>query len=445
MRKSALLILQRCCITSLGDPTPATSLSPLAQRHIQRNSSLGVANGAFFGFIEAIVSPSLVLPLFVTGLGGSPILVGLLPAIYTGGWLLPQFLISHRLQRLPRKLAVYTPIAILRIFCWSAFTIATFLISDPRFVLSIFFMLFTIYSLAAGIAGSPFMDIVAKTIPPEKRGGFFGNRDLAGAICAIAGGYVVNYFLSDEMSARFPLNFAYLFLIAAIAIAIGVLSFSFVIEPSEPGAIRTITFPEQLAAAKTLLRENGVYSRYLLTRIFLAISDIASPFYAIYATTILKVPLETVGVYIAIATTASVITNPIWSRVSDRRGNRVLFIGTSLGSVTMPILALTFGSFPTGPSLALPFGLIFAFSGSARTAANISAPSYLLDIAPAGERPLYLGVTNSILGIATFVPVLGGIIVSFLGYPAVLLIALLFSGLAVRLAIAMAEPRKSGS
>lgn len=409
---------------------------------MRRNFSLGVANGALFGFIEAIVSPYLVLPLFVTGLGGSPILVGLLPAIYTGGWLLPQFLISHRLQRLPRKLVVYTPIAILRIFCWSAFTLATFLIAPPKLILAIFFLLFTIYSLAAGVAGSPFMDIVAKTIPPDRRGGFFGNRDLAGAICAIVGGYVINYFLNDEMTSRFPLNFAYIFLIAAIAIAIGVLSFSFVVEPSEPGAIRTITFAEQLAEARILLRENSVYTRYLSTRILLAISDIASPFYAIYATMMLQVPLESIGVYIAIATTASVVTNPIWSRVSDRYGNRVLFIGTALGYLAMPIIALILGSLARGPALALPFGLIFAFSGSARTSANISAPSYLLDIAPAAERPLYIGVTNSILGIATFIPVLGGIIVSFFGYPSVMLMALLFSAMGVRRAVAMAEPRR---
>ena len=57
--------------------------------------------------------------------------------------------------------------------------------------------------LAAGVAGSPFMDIVAKTIPPDRRGGFFGNRDLAGAICAIVGGYVITPRMVRELERTF--------------------------------------------------------------------------------------------------------------------------------------------------------------------------------------------------------------------------------------------------
>ncbi len=423
----------------MSSATPSSSPT-----HRRRNFALGVTNGAFFGFVDAVVSPYLVLPLFITGLGGSPILVGLLPAIYNGGWFLPQFLISHRLQRMPRKLGVYTTAGIVRIFCWIAFTIATFLIanSNPVLLLLTFFILFATYSLAAGFAGSPFLDVVAKTIPINRRGSFFSKRDLFGAVCGIAGGYVVNLFLHPSFTAPFPLNFGFIFAIACFAVIVGVFSFSFVIEPAETSSVRDVTFREQVHSAKHLLRDNCVYRRFLLTRIVIAVSDIASPFYAIYATTVLKVPAETVGAYIAIATASSLFTNPIWGRISDRRGNRVLFIGASIALLATPLIALAFGFLPSGPSLALPFGLIFAFAGAARTAVNICAPSYLLEIAPASERPLYLGVTNSILGIATFLPVLGGILVDLAGFSSVILLALIFSGLAVWLAAGLAEPRR---
>lgn len=419
----------------------------LAQKHFRRNFSLGLVNGAVFGFIDSVVSPYLVLPLFITGLGGSAILVGLLPAIYNGGWFLPQFLISHRLQRLPRKLGVYTAAAIFRIFCWFAFTLATFFIahSNPTFLLIVFFILFTTYSLAAGVAGGPFMDIVGKTIPANRRGGFFGSRDLLGALCAIGAGYVVNIFLGPEMSALFPNNFAYIFLIAAFAVTVGVLSYAFVIEPpAEPHMVREVTFREQLIAAKILLRDNRRYLRYLSARILLAFADIASPFYAIYATTILRVPLETVGAYIVISTISSLVTNPVLSRISDRRGNRIVMIGAAIASVVMPVIALAFGFLSNSPSLGLEFGLVFVFTGIARTASNISLPSYLLDIAPPEERPLYIGVTNSILGVATFIPVFGGIIVNVAGFSSVIVLALGFSAIALWLAIGLVEPRKHG-
>jgi MFS family permease len=417
----------------------------LAAIHFRRNYSLGLLNGALFGFIDSVVSPYLVLPLFITGLGGSAILVGLLPAIYNGGWFLPQFLISHRLQRLPRKLAVYNAAAIVRIICWSTFTIATFFIanSNPDLLLLVFFILFITYNLAAGVAGTPFMDIVAKTIPANRRGGFFGSRDLVGALCAIGAGYVINLFLGPEMTAQFPLNFAFIFLIAAVVITAGVLSYSFVVEPpAEPHTVREVTFREQVTAAKVLLRDNHRYLRYLFARILLAFADIASPFYAIYATSILHVPLETVGAYIVISTVSSLVTNPILSRLSDRRGNRIVVIGAAIASVVIPAIALVFGFLPNSPSLGLEFGLVFVFTGIARTASNISLPSYLLDIAPPEERPLYLGVTNSILGIATFIPVFGGVIVNVTGFFGVIVLALGFSAVALWLAIGLVEPRK---
>jgi MFS family permease len=410
--------------------------------HLRRNFALGITNGAFFGFVDAIVSPYLVLPLFVAGLGGSPILVGLLPAIYNGGWFLPQFLISHRLQGMPRKLGVYTTAGIVRIACWIAFTAATFLIanSNPTLLLFTFFILFVAYSLGAGFAGAPFMDIVAKTISSNRRGTFFGNRDLVGAIFGIAGGYLVNVLLHPSNAEPFPLNFGVIFAIAGIAIIVGVLSFSFVIEPPEKASIREVTFHEQVGSARHLLRENNVYRRFLLTRIVIAVSDIASPFYAIYATSILKVPAETIGTYIAISTASSLIANPIWARISDRRGNRVLFIGASFALVVSALIALVFGFLPSGPALALPFGLIFVFAGVSRTAVNICAPSYLLEIAPASERPLYLGVTNSILGVATFLPVAGGVLVDLAGISSVIFLALVFSGISAWLAASMTEP-----
>jgi MFS family permease len=156
---------------------------------------------------------------------------------------------------MPRKLGVYTTAGIVRIFCWIAFTIATFLIanSNPVLLLLTFFILFTTYSLAAGFAGSPFLDIVAKTIPVNRRGSFFSNRDLFGAVFGIAGGYVVNLFLHPSFAAPFPLNFGVIFVIACLAVIIGVLSFSFVIEPAESSSVREVTFHEQVDSAKHLL------------------------------------------------------------------------------------------------------------------------------------------------------------------------------------------------
>ena len=412
--------------------------------HHRRNYILGMINGGIFGFVDSVVSPYLVLSVFVNSLGAPNILVGLLPAIANGGWYLPQFLISHRLQRLPRKLGVYNGAAVVRIVCWVGITAFTFLLADrnPLLLLALFFLFYSIYCFAAGFAGTPFMDIVAKTIPVQRRGSYFGARDLWGALMSIGAGYLIARLLDPASAPEFPLNFGTLFLIATTAVVIGLAAFSLVIEPAEMNITEPITFRDQFRAARHLLRDNQTYRRFLFTRIMLAISDIATPFYAIYATTVLRVPAETIGIYIGIGTVASLIANPIWSRISDRRGNRIVLIGAASCILALPILALIFGLLPDSASLGLPFGILYLVSGIARPAANIAYPSYLLEISPAAERSLYIGFTNTMLGVATFVPVIGGVLLDLFGFRAVFFIAFAISLTAWWLANGMVEPRE---
>lgn len=415
----------------------------IAARHYRRNFLLGLTNGALFGFIDSLISPYLVMSLFVNSLGGSNFLVGLLPAIYNGGWFLPQFLISHRLQQMPRKKVLYNAISVVRVTCWACLILATFLIgaSNPLLLLVVFFVLYTSYSLAGGVAGAAFMDVVAKTIPASRRGTFFGRRDLSGAIFAIGASYLIGVLLNPALAPPFPFNFGIVFLIAGVAIVFGLGAFIFVVEPVEKTTPEHLTFTKQLASAGRIFREDEVYRRYLLTRIAIAAADIATPFYAIYATRVLGVPPEVVGIYLALTTGASLITNPILSRVCDRRGNRVLLVGVAAGMLAMPLIALAFGFAAPGPALGLPFGILFIITGMTRTGGNIVLPSALLNIAPAQERPLYIGFTNTILGVATFLPILGGILLDIAGFRAILLLTAGVAALAGWLASGMVEPR----
>ncbi len=400
-------------------------------------------NAAAFGFTDSLASPYLVLPLFVNALGGSNLLIGLLPAIGNGGWYFPQFLISHRLQRMARKLVVYQRAGMVRAGCWGILTVATFLIADhnPLLTLTLFFVLYTAYAFAAGFAGTPFMDIVAKTIPADRRGSYFGRRDLGGAIAAIGAGAVVNYLLSPALAETFPLNYGYIFLVTGIMVSIGLLAFGLVSEPEGTVPTTQVTFREQVNAARQIVKQNWAYRRYLVTRVALAIADIATPFYAIYAIKVLQISAESVGLYIWISTIASLTTNVLWSRLSDQRGNRLVLIGAATGMLLMPIIALVFGWFAPGAYLSVPFGLMFVVAGITRPAANIAYPSYLLDIAPPNERSLYIGLTNTVLGIATFIPVVGGILLDLFGYRIVMLVALTISAIAWWLARGMIEPR----
>ncbi|MGB8644375.1 MAG: MFS transporter [Anaerolineae bacterium] len=414
------------------------------QKHLRRNYTLGVMNGALFGFVDAISAPSLVLALFVSQLGGSNLLIGLLPAIYNGGWFLPQLFVAHRLDRLAVKKGMYVTTALIRILCWIIIVGVTFWIGagNRTLLLALFFAAYVTYSFMAGFAGNAFMTMVAKMIPSNRRGSFFGYRDLTGTGAGILAGYLISLALASNNGLGFPYNFGVLFIITWTAVTVGLTLFMFTIEPHEKVTGDGVTLLQTLRAARRIWGENAKFRRYLLTRIVVALADLATPFYAIYATRMLKADESVVGLYIGLTTLAAMLSNPAWSWITDHYGARPLMLSAAAGWLLMPLIALAFWLIGVGPVLITPFGLLFVVYGAARTAANISFPTYLLEIAPPAERSLHIGLTNTLLGVATFIPAGGGILLDWFGFMPLFVLSALIAALGVWLATGLVEARR---
>lgn len=414
------------------------------EKNLRYNYTVGVINGAIFGFVDALAAPSLTLALFVTQLGGSSFLVGLLAAIYNGGWFVPQFLVSHRLAQLPYKKRLYTGAAIIRIICWFLIVVATYLlgVSNPSLLLAIFFVLMTIYSFAAGLAGNAWMTIVAKVIPIPLRGSFFGVRDLSATLMGLLAGYLVAVALSPERGLAFPSNFGILFILLFGAIGSGLLIYTLTREPGEIIHGAGMTFLQQWDAARVILRENHLYRRYLLTRFVLAAGDLATPFYALYAIKQFGAPDSIVGLYIGLTTLSALLCNPLLSWLSDHGRLEWILILAAGATPLTPLIAFSFGFLPVNASLAVTFGVIFIVYGIGRTAANISFPTFLLNLAPPEERTLYIGFTNTVLGIATFIPIVGGTLLDLFGFNLLFIITLCAALVGLMLALGLRAPQK---
>lgn len=195
-------------------------------------------------------------------------------------------------------------------------------------------------------------------------------------------------------------------------------------EPRETITGESITFGQQVRAARGIVRQNHYYRRYLLTRFVVAAGDLATPFYAIYATRQLGAPDSIVGLYIGITTLSALLATPILSYISDRRKLRWILLLAATMTATIPFLALLFGLLPTSNAAPYAFGIIFFAYGIGRTAANVAFPTFLLNLAPPEQRTLYIGFTNTVLGVATFIPVVGGLFLDLFGFTFLFLITL---------------------
>jgi len=425
----------------------AYTINATAQRHLKRNLVFGVLNGVFFNFFSALLDPSLVLSWFVSQLTTSNFLVGLIAPIQHGGWFLPQLAISSYLQRRQRKLPFYARMSAVRVVIWGLLTLGIFLINDATLLLAVFFTLLTAYSLSAGLGGLCFVDVVAKIIPADRRGAFFGLRRFFGGILALGGSLLVKYILDEQRGLAFPDNYAILFLISFFTLCLGLGSFTLVVEPVEPVNEERVSLGRQFRRALDLLRRDKNYRRFLTMRLLLMAAEIATPFYIVYAKQALSVSVGMVGIYLMGTTLASFASNLLWGRISDRRGAKLLIVLANSLGLLIPLTALSIvplaNLWPGRNELASGlFALVFVLSGGAKSGVMIGNLNFLLEIAPADSRPLYIGFTNTIMGIALLTTSVGGLIVDLVGFTALFSLALAFYALALLSTLRLQEPRR---
>ena len=421
-------------------------MNQVARRHLRRNFALGLLNGALFRLNDALTSPALVLPLFVSQLTDAHFLIGLIQPIVHGGWFFPQLVISRYVQHRPHKKGFYTAAAWVRLLSWGLLTLAIFVLGEsaPGLLLVTFFALLTVFSLGSGIGGLPFMDIVGKAIPARRRGLFFGARNFLGGSLAFGAGFLVKYVLGEEEGFLFPVNFGLLFAIAFVILGLALFSFVQVVEPIEPVGRQEVHLSQQFGRALEVVRQDLNYRRFLILRWALSAAGMAAPFYVVYAKRVLGVPTGMVGIYLSAMSLVGIVSTLLWGRLSDRRGNKLVIQVSTLAGLLVPLVTLLAPALQAILSqttihyaFTLPFMLLGAFNGGTR----IGGTNLLLEIAPASERPIYIGLTNTLLGIALFLSAVSGVIVDLASFAVLFSIALGFFALALALSVNLQDPR----
>jgi MFS family permease len=292
----------------------------------------------------------------------------------------------------------------------------------PEFSLALIIACYVFFNFGGGITTLSFQEVVAKVIPLRRRGAFFGTRQFVGGLLAFAiGGTLVRWVLGADSPLPFPYNFALLSGLALIGFIIGIGSFALVTEPPTERVGVRASFVAVLRRAPAILRGNRNYRWFIATRLLLRAGQIAEPFYIIYATEQLGFSAGIAGVFVSIWALAGALSNLVWGRVADRRGNRKLLVLAGTLSALAPLLmlgapALLLAVNAPAALLAAALGLVFLLVGAGTDGIMIAAMTYVIEVSPDDERATYLGVANAILGIGALLPILGSWLVITLGY-----------------------------
>ena len=438
----------------------------------KRNQTLGVMNGMLVNLGNTFVDPFTVLPVFITTFGGSSVLVGLVSAAFTAGWFLPQVFVSSLVQVRRRVLPIYTAAAAFRFVGFVGAGASVFWI-DPAHtatVLACVIVGLTLNALAAGVAGVPFLEITSKTVPLKERGAFFAGRRVMGGVLGIVAGMVIAAVLDGDPGAMwartrvfravqhavgavglggraFPYDYGILIIIGGVIATAGVVSYLFVLEPPAEHVHRPLPIRRQLADGFAMLKRMPHYRTFLWMRVFYQLTAMSFPFYATFAYVRLGFSQASVGVFVSLWVAAGVLSNLVWGRLLDRRGNRIVFVSTAALSVFPPLAVLALATREADPAGVVGTGVFavvastFLLNGFVRSGRFIANHTYLLESAPANRRPLYVGFMNSLSFPFMLSPILGGVVVAAFGYSTLFILAALSAIADLVVSTRLVEPR----
>lgn len=376
-----------------------------------RNFWLGVTNGIIFNASSAFLNANTVLPLFVSRLTDSRFLVGTAAALHEVGWFVPQLFVAAATAHQSKQKPLYIRAAFFRLAVFSAL-LASFFFSSyqkPEQVLFFFFLFYGLYSIGGGFAGVAFMEIVSKTVPPERRGSFWGLRMSVGGLLAAGFGRLVAEILDGN---PFPRNYEILFLFAFFFIFAGLFSFAWVKEPELPNRLPKVPYRQRLGEAFSLLKTDPHFFRLYSTRLLIGTYTVAAPFYVLYAQQELRFPVATAGLFVSAEVLGLAVSNLWWSAFSNRGKDGLVLIGAAAMALFAPFWALVSSWMEFGP---LVYAFIFFALGATNSGLAVGYLNHLLKIAPEPSRTLYIGLLHTLLFPILFFPGLGGLILSARG------------------------------
>jgi len=400
-----------------------TEVTPEPEAQPQRKSILDLSdhnyrvamiNGWLASLGDAFFNGGIVLASFAAKLGAPNTVVGLLPSLLGAGSMVPQVFVVPYVSRLPRKLELYQRVAWLRAGSLWLVVVATFLLGQhPQWLLPVFIFGLAANGLFSGFSSLPFWEVIAKTVPMERRSGLFSARSLVGGALGFLTGFLVRFILGAPLP--FPYTYGIIFLLGTVFYSACWYVFGQAQEPSDP--------PVQAEKISLALPFRDFYfRRFLRVRVLLAVAGMVEPFYAAFAVRQLKQTGE-IGLYLTIFTLSSVLANLVWVQISRAFGSKaLLLIGAALGSLT-PLMALLL---PPGS-----YWMVFVLQGSYLAAIGVSTSTYLINLAPDDRRSSYIGLSNTIVGLLSFSPVLGGFLADRIGYIGPMLLASICYGWAL--------------
>ncbi len=385
-------------------------------KDFRHNFFVNVMDGAFFGFAIGFASFTTVIPLFVAQFTRSAILIGLIPAIHSMGWQLPQLFTARKVsatgylrptvilmtiqERLP-----FLGLGIIALFSTRI---------HPTLALVLIFILLIWQGMGAGLTANAWQNMIGKVIPSESRGTFFGTQSAAANLLASIGAAAAGVILQVNLfSAGFPICFF-------TACLLFIVSWFFLSWTREP-RINIVKSDLPLAPLWKnvihILKTDRRFLGFLISRSVYQIGMMASAFFVIYGVNELGITKASAGIMASVLMITAVLASLLFGWLADRWSHRSVFQIGAVASGLSAIMAL----YATNQYWLYGVMVLSAIGSAIFWTVGMS---YTLEFGTDANRPTYVGTVNTLgAPFAVLAPLLGGWLADSTSYKVTFLVS----------------------
>ena len=353
--------------------------------HSRWNMAVNIADVSLYLFAESLVSALVVIPAFLLKLGASSVVVALLPAIRVLAMNLPQVATSYFAEQRARQKPwiLVTGITQRLPFLTTPLVALLFGREHPGWVVVTMVLGAVVTAGSFGLTAPAWSELIAKSIPANRRGMFMGTIMMAGNGLGALGGLVVARVLGSGR--EFPANYALLFLIACGVMVLSYFCFSLNREPVLPVQTNHRNWREYLGGLPAVLRGDRSFRWYLVYQALAHSVVVGMGLFMVYAVKAFGVTERQTGAFITTSMIGTLIAAPLLGRVADVVGHRRTLAIGQLAYVTAATLVVVVAD------VRVMFGA-FALLAIAQAAQVISTRNFVYQLATDGRRPTYVAL-----------------------------------------------------
>lgn len=380
--------------SELSVQTPSGRFRDEVKQHFWRNYLAHTIEGGLFMGGMTFLAADSVMPRMIQTLGGPDWIIAFIPTFMFLGFTGPPLFTAHLIERLERmKPVIMLSSVFQRVpFLVAGIALLYFSGDHPLLVLVIVIIAPFVCGFSGGCTMPAWMELVARTVPENRRASLWAIRYIITAIIGFGAGSIIKAELTDHPGAEgyailHFYTFGFLVMSYLVLIMIRETDFPRNDNRKDRGLI------ENIGSLPQLLREDSRLRWVLISRVFGSGLYVMVPFLSIYVLEVTGMEDGFLGELVKAQMAGMIIGNIIGGVLGDKLGGK-------LPAMVALILLACVSALAVLCSTTWQFSLLFFFLGFGIYLYRVGATTLQIEICPVERRGTYMAVsmTTSFFG-----------------------------------------------